>query len=87
MQNNREIKIGDVFTYGIDKLVISELPKGSPEWRSYNYHHYTKEPMSSVNSSTGGHIKETEFPKWISSGRVKFEYNLFDIVMVGRFSV
>lgn len=35
----REIKLGDVFSYGVDKLIINELKYAATD---YHYHHYTK---------------------------------------------
>lgn len=42
--------------------------------------------MSSICQS-GGSVEHTEFQKRIESGQLKFEYNLFDLVLVDLFLV
>lgn len=70
----RQLKLGDVVSYGLDKLVILELPSNKEEL--VGYIHVTSEKMTSV--SKHGYVYPSEFDKWITSGRVKFEQNLFD---------
>ena len=73
----RQLKLGDVFSYGLDKLVILGLPS-NPKNKDQlmDYTHVTSEKMTSV--SKHGFLSVPEFEQWITTARIKFEQNLFD---------
>lgn len=75
-QEKKEVRLGDVFVRGLDRLVIHELPGAKDNDPVFNYSHITNRKVSSVR--TLGFVRPNDLQKWIESREITYQCNLFD---------
>lgn len=87
-QERQEVRLGDVFIRGLDRLVIQELPQSGDKNPTFWYSHITSRKISSVDAR--GFVKVQDFQKWIETREITYQCNLFDplplpVVLVNLF--